>query len=358
MVVLRKAWIASSRKASLVANTVWHLFKDLKKIEMAKLLTAASGNNTFIWHRQSLSSETGASLPWAVNFPLSHHRKHIFRLISPTIAPIQAACDQWRNRLLWRTYYENAAAYDALYGRQHVEPIVDMVPFRSKLPTPSCPHELPEVRWDADQAVQGIIEAAGQALTYHKVQHKNFGNTPNVIQFALTRWKEMKLISFPTDKDGCLAVAHRNDFTLAKRHLLDSPWYGFASPSVDYAGEVWSSYKILVDEIAQKTKKTFPGLFECLTRDAAYVGIAGIMATLGVTVKTHTPHGQQAFRPLHKSTRNPLNPGMRFLRHFMREYLSTSRHIIKNSAALKEKLDSTTVLKQDLLVKGDLKDFF
>ena len=95
-----------------------------------------------------------------------------------------------------------------------------------------------------------------------------------------------------------------------------------------------------------------------LTRDAESVGIQGIVSSLGSTCKTHKDSGSQCLRPLHKSTRNPLNLAMRFLRYFMREFLQDKAHILKNSRQLKKKLDTLNVLFSDLLVKIDVKDFF
>ena len=140
------------------------------------------------------------------------------------------------------------------------------------------------------------------------------------------------------------------DFLLAKCKLFDSSWYKFVTPAIDYGFEVWHSYTFKVEAISEKCKKTFPGLYGVLTRDAASVGTKGVVAVLGATCKTHKKSGEQVLRPLHKSTRNPLIPGMKFLRHFMRQYLAGKPHILKNSRQLKEKLDRLIVLAADLLV--------
>lgn len=155
-----------------------------------------------------------------------------------------------------------------------------------------------------------------------------------------------------------MVVLPKLDYMIAKSELMESTWYEFASPAIDYVSEIWESYTILVEHISEKTKKTFPGLFGVLTRDAASVGKSGILATLGTTCKTHKLPGDQKLRPLHKSTRNPLNPGMKFLRHFMREFMHNTPHILKNSKHLKKNLDELIVLAKDLLVKIDVKDFF
>ena len=187
------------RKSTLIAQAVWHLLRDLRKFELAALLTLSAGNSTFIWDSKNVTPTSGASLPWSVNYPLSHHRKHIFRLTPPTLKPIIGKLSQWKNRLLWRTYYENAAAYDAAYGTPYSEPVVDMVPFRSRLLTPGCPHGLPEIRHDIDRAVEQVTHAAVEALEAYKSRHKNVSNISNTIKFAA---KTMETNGFCVNPDG------------------------------------------------------------------------------------------------------------------------------------------------------------
>ena len=166
--------------------------------------------------------------------------------------------------------------------------------------------------------------------------------------------------AIPSDKDGCLVVLPKLNFLLAKCHLMDSPWYEWVSPAIDYSYEVWQAFKFHPDKLVDNRyiNKSFPGLFGVLTRDAVSIVTKGIVSVLGATCKTHKLPGEVTLRPLHKSVGNPLNPAMRLLRYFFRLYLADVQHIVKNSLSLKKKLEHIRVLINDLLVKVDVRDFF
>ena len=61
--------------------------------------------------------------------------------------------------------------------------------------------------------------------------------------------------AIPSDKDGCMVVLPKLDYMIAKSELMESTWYEFASPAIDYVSEIWESYTILVEHISDKTKK-------------------------------------------------------------------------------------------------------
>ena len=133
---------------------------------------------------------------------------------------------------------------------------------------------------------------------------------------------------------------------------MDRSWYEWVSPAIDYSYEVWQAFKFDLDKLTENrfVKKQFPGLFGVLTRDAVSIGTKGVVSMLGATCKTHKPPGEVSLRHLHKSVGNPLNPAMRFLRHFFKLYLADVGHIVKSSTSLKKKMDTIRVLVRDLLV--------
>ena len=135
------------------------------------MLSSVSGMGTYMWHQSTFTSTSGASLPWAINYLLAHHRKHVFRLSPPSFGRIQGKCNEWKQKLLWRDYFEQARIYDDTYGDNNREDTaVDMVPFRSRLPPRTCWEELPDLRYDVDEAIETIeLAAAGVIRSYRKI---------------------------------------------------------------------------------------------------------------------------------------------------------------------------------------------
>ena len=59
-----------------------------------------------------------------------------------------------------------------------------------------------------------------------------------------------------------MVVLPRLDYMLATSELMESTWYEFASPAIDYVSEIWESYTILVEHVSNKTNKHFQGFSE------------------------------------------------------------------------------------------------
>ena len=200
---LRVQWVISHRKTLLVQHLVWHLVKDLKKFELASVLSAASGHNTWIWDYKTKSSCPGTSLPWAINYLLGHHRKHIFRLTAPRIGPITSCLDQWKQRLPWRHHFEQAAAYEDRYGSgdtDREDTGVDMVQFRSRLHVQTCYEECVDLRPELDEVVETMTLATHEALRIYSQNTKKYSNTSKMIKYALKRWKNQILPLSPPTK--------------------------------------------------------------------------------------------------------------------------------------------------------------
>ena len=162
--------------------------------------------------------------------------------------------------------------------------------------------------------------------------------------------------AIPSDKDGCMVVLSQLDLMLAKSELLESTWYSFASPAIDYVSEIWDSYTFLVEKLSEKAQKTFPGLFGVLTRDAASVGKSGIIATLGMTCKTHKEAGEVVPRLIHACRRSPFKPACRYVASLLRPHLA-KEHIMKDSKHLVEHLENHRIPANHVLMKIDIKDF-
>ena len=88
---------------------------------------------------------------------------------------VEDYCDQWKQRQLWRTYFEEAAAYEDTYNpaESHEDTGVDMVPFRSELRVRTCHEELPSIRGDLDEAIDTILLSASEALHIYKTNQNN-----------------------------------------------------------------------------------------------------------------------------------------------------------------------------------------
>ena len=49
-----------------------------------------------------------------------------------------------------------------------------------------------------------------------------------------------------------MAILPGIDYLRVKFELLESTWYKFVSPSIDYASEIWKSYTISVEQNSEQ----------------------------------------------------------------------------------------------------------
>lgn len=77
-----------------------------------------------------------------------------------------------------------------------------------------------------------------------------------------------------------------------------------------------------------------------------------------VTAKTHKAPGKVTARVIHATVGHPCAPFMRFIAQEIRQYLSSARHLLKDSFALVKRLRRTRVRPHGRLVKVDIKDFY
>ena len=74
-----------------------------------------------------------------------------------------------------------------------------------------------------------------------------------------------------------------------------------------------------------------PSLRKALLGDASVVGLAGMIAKLQMTVKSHKECGDVTCRALHAYNGCPLSPGMRWMMSKLQPRLSQLPHLVVNS---------------------------
>ena len=134
------------------------------------MMEASTGQAAYIWDHASLSSAHAASLPWPVLYVLAQHPKTIHSVRRPSFDTIARAGDRWMQGQLWRQYFSDAAAYDAMYGTPSRQQDQDRLIWRirTKLPTVECFHEMAKVRNPCQDLVNELTAAAGEAIITYK----------------------------------------------------------------------------------------------------------------------------------------------------------------------------------------------
>ena len=109
----------------------------------------------------------------------------MYRLSPPRFSGLQNRLDQWKQRVLWKQFFLGVDAYDARYSDENREDaMVDMVPFRSKLPAMTCYEELPQVRAELESAVETLELSALEAIRIFRTNPKKYPNVSNLVKYS------------------------------------------------------------------------------------------------------------------------------------------------------------------------------
>ena len=164
----------------------------------------------------------------------------------------------------------------------------------------------------------------------------------------------------PTDKDsGFAVVLHEHlvaatDAILAKDCYTKIPFFD-SSTCID----LFEPYVLAVNSVAADMKDL--KLKSALMGDVRHVGpdsLAGMVANLQFTVKTHKPAGEVVPRALHAYNLCPMNRGMRLMSKWLREGLCRYPHILKDSGDLLSKVSRMVFPKSCRFLKFDIADFY
>ena len=296
--------------------------------------------------------------PWQMVFILTrYHRKHRCSLRKlPSLVPMQRAINNFVNKLHWRSILSRDS------GIQHWM-ATKKLGFSMDTPACSSTEVPPELRGWTSRFRTQVLNATEASIARARSRGQFGDKSPRFVKLFLPLFSSMELVPVPTDKDGGYCLVKHTVLCQAAQDVLNGPWY---SRSFEDIADITVATKQNITALAKRiayfeapTKDDVPSIMGLLCKKFASTFQGSLIAELGLTVKTHKPDGEVAFRNLHKASSSILKGVGSWLAHQLDNLLREKcPWIVKNALDVKLRLDATTPSPGERLVRLDLKDFF
>eukprot|EP00438_Fugacium_kawagutii_P033550 Skav211084 [mRNA] locus=scaffold2002:133662:134778:- [translate_table: standard] len=170
------------------------------------------------------------------------------------------------------------------------------------------------------------------------------------------RWLQQSPWSVvPTDKDGGYCLVNKKHLSVAHQEILAKPWYA------PYPTNLFPGFRTLAKKYSKLSRQVADleassGMARAM-RQSLKGGERHLVRKLNVTVKSHKPAGQVAFRNIHGGMCYPFSGLGAWLAHNLQS-LRKIPHILRNSGDLVTQLEQFQSGNAVTFVKVDIKDCF
>ena len=314
-------------KAMALSSLFWQIVKGIKTSEFNLLLTLGTEAPRIYIHDPPTRSSRLAlagEIPWPVEFLMAVHDKHIFSGKVARKPAIAQHISDWYNKRRWQYHLEQSTSASACLG----------IPFSKLLGsrrTPKCGHDLPpavEARLLEDK--QAIYTACMRAVSYSSSSASPFiGGLCPLVKLGSDIINDGPFVFLKSDKDRCSVAVLRGNFDGLIFGSLVAPFYNQFTPHEDWAAAVCDHFRSIAGNLARKIDAEDPGrLYAVFTRSMRECGVAGLVAKVTATIKTHKEQGNHKPRILHASTRHPFKPVLKLASQLLNRELRKYDHII------------------------------
>jgi hypothetical protein len=333
------------RKLSAVSRAQWsqtmHFFLQLIAgaglTIFQQLARLSSGLGCYCWDPLTKSKYSWrGQVEWPVAWLLaSHHKKHIFcRGMVPSSKIISACLSQWERKVWWRVGLTDP---DEPIDRRSEH---EIGPFKSKKKSPKCDRVDDRVRALTLEVKRNVYQCLSSGRHFQ-------GNTIPLVTLALRLVRRSSMAYTLTDKDGGFAASEVSELAVERSRILNSVQYRKVLRSSHINEDAGKELETLLLEVTTAEygdgfKMEKNRLYSDLTSDfrKGAKNLNGIVASLGLTCKTHKGQGEVVGRALHCSHCSPLKPVLRWLAFCLRQEIRGFPHLLKDSHELTKKLKS------------------
>ena len=326
----------------------WSLVRGLSDNDVGLLIDCGGQGSAGIYLfdevERSATQLQSQQVPWHLEWFLSKmSRKH---LLLPKRCPSSAvgrALADWGNKIFWRAHLDG-----------HEDPWLHLK--TKKIFTPQFPHEpSSELATFVAEVSSRVWSTCTRALAQKVEGHSALAS--GLARWALRTLAQGAWAAVPTDKDGGYCMLKKSLLEQEKLKVMQAAWYREVPLSYFFKKEeVLEPYLLVVRNIFKRTGDA--GLKRALLSGVAVHGDKDAICTLQVLVKTHKPAGNVKMRGIHAAPLHPLKPGMRFVAHCLRGFLSRQDHLVKDSHDLLRKVTSKRLSPNIRFYKGDVEDFY
>ena len=327
-----------------------HMVRGLSMHELGCLLQCGKGlPGVYIYDHTTASALTPGPgvLAWPVEFLLAkHHRKFIFvPRRPPPLSDIGKALRNWDAKVRWNFIHTDEPRNDPHWKLRAKRKV-----------TPSCDAVLPStIESYLNECKHAILQQCHHTLSRWTQQSKRSNNFNTICRIGMNILRKGAWGVCPTDKDGGFVLIPKDCIVKLEDAILAGRHYVPTSLDPMRIAEVAHEYQQAAHSIAQVTQD--PTLEQVLL-SGYRSGDGSIRSILHMTMKTHKPDGEVVPRPIHASPRHPMAPGMRWLSLEFRKHLDYSPHILRDTSAFIQFVNTHILPANHVLIKFDIKDFF
>ena len=340
---------AISRQSSCM---FWSLVRHMPLHEFRILLTCGKDvNKVYAFDHISRSVFVPSDLPWPLEYLLGYHSpKHVLQNQKRvSLRTVGRALHDWEHRLRWKLVFSNHTpdVWQFLKRRS-----CNIAPCDIRLPS-SVDNFCHDVR---QTFYKEVLKARGKFRNHRY----NFSNMYGVVRLALRLLDDGPFKAIRTDKDGGFALIQKS---VVKHEILrilnnpsryrEIPWTPSFSEEIvrGFASEVRFHLPFFMDD--DEKSSFWKNILQPLRGRASHA-----VSKLKFTIKTHKGPGKVEFRGIHASVNTPFSGAFEFIASLLRPFLSSLKHLLKNSEALVKKLFSLPVSQECRFVKIDIKEYF